>query len=152
MLYVFQQAFYAFFSTVGFTVLFNAPKNCITKASFCGMCGWLIKMTANNYLNSIIGATFLGAATVGIIGEIFAKKFKKPATVFIIPGIIPLVPGAGMYYTMLNFINNDFYETIKIGSDTIFTAIAIAIAVIVSSSIAKPILRIGMSTEKINKR
>lgn len=152
LLYVFKQALFSFLSTVGFSVLFNSPKNCIVKASICGMLGWLLKTFSAGYLNSLIGGTFIGAATVGVLGEIFAKRFKKPATVFIIPGIIPLVPGAGMYYTMLKFINNDFMETIKVGSDTIFTAISIAIAVIVASSITKSALGRKQPIEIIKKR
>ncbi len=152
MLFVFKQALFSFMSTVGFSVLFNTPKNCIVRSSICGMLGWLFKTFTSGYLNSIIGGTFIGAATVGVLGEIFAKKFKKPATVFIIPGIIPLVPGAGMYYTMLKFINNDFTETIKVGSDTIFTAISIAIAVIVASSITKSALGRKQPIEIIKKR
>ncbi|MDO5708242.1 MAG: threonine/serine exporter family protein [Andreesenia angusta] len=140
-MFIFQQALYSFLSTLGFSVLFNSPKDCIMKASFCGMAGWLVKMSLTSSFNSNVGGTFFGAMTVGIIGEALARKNKKPATVFIIPGIIPLVPGAGMYYTMINFINNNFSKTIEIGSDAIFTAISIAIAVIVASSLSRFVIR-----------
>ena len=140
-MFIFQQALYCFLSTLGFSVLFNSPKDCIMKASFCGMTGWLVKMSLTASFSSNVGGTFFGAMTVGLIGETLARKNKKPATVFIIPGIIPLVPGAGMYYTMINFINNNFAKTIEVGSDAIFTAISIAIAVIVASSISRAIIR-----------
>lgn len=142
MLFFLKQAIYSFISTLGFSILFNAPKDCIVKSSICGTFGWIVKLNLTDLFSSNVGGTFFGAATVGVIGEILAKKYKKPATVFIIPGIIPLVPGAGMYYTMLNFINNDFSKTIEVGSDAIFTAISIAIAVIVASSLSKAIIKL----------
>lgn len=136
-----QQCIYSFLSTLGFSILFNSPKDCLIKASLCGMLGWSFSTYFTGVLDTPIGGSFLGALTVGIVGELFAKRFKKPATVFIIPGIIPLVPGAGMYYTMLSFIRNQFNEAIRLGSTTIFTAFSIAIAVIVASSITKGTLR-----------
>ena len=72
----------------------------------------------------------------------FAKYFKKPATVFIIPGIITLVPGAGMYYTMLALIKKDFHEAANTGTETIFIAAAIAIGIILSSTMSRSIKRV----------
>ncbi len=141
MVFMIKQAIYAFLSTMGFSILFNAPKDCIIRSSICGMMGWLVKINLTDLFLSNVGGTFFGASVVAVIGETMARKYKKPATVFIIPGVIPLVPGAGMYYTMLNFINNDFSKTIEVGSDAFFTAISIALAVIVASSISKTTIR-----------
>ncbi len=57
---------------------------------------------------------------VGTLGELFARYFKKPATVYIIPGIVPLVPGAGMYYTMLALVEKDFLLAANNGTETFF--------------------------------
>lgn len=142
MLFYISQALYSLISTFGFAILFNGPKNCLIKASVCGMMGWIVNVLSENLLGSPTLSTFLGAITVGVMGEIFAKLFKKPATMFIIPGVIPLVPGAGMYYTMLSLITGEFNETARLGSETVFTAFLIAIAIIISSSLSKGILRV----------
>lgn len=142
MYFYISQAIYSLLSTFGFAVLFNGPKNCLLKASVCGMMGWLANITAGKLMLSPTISTFIGAMTVGIMGEIFAKLFKKPATMFIIPGVIPLVPGAGMYYTMLSLITGEFSETAQLGSETVFTAFSIAIAIIISSSLNKALLRL----------
>ncbi|KNF08708.1 hypothetical protein CLPU_5c00150 [Gottschalkia purinilytica] len=141
MIFYIKQALYAFLSTVGFAVLFNGPKDTLVNAGTCGAIGWLVNIIAKYLSNSSIVGTFLGATTAGLLGEAYAKIFKKPATVFIVPGIIPLVPGAGMYYTMLALIKKNFITAADIGSQTIFTAFSIAIAVIVSSSINRAIMK-----------
>lgn len=141
MSFYISQAIYSLLSTFGFSILFNGPKNCLVKASLCGMAGWTVNVVAMKISNSPTLSTFLGALTVGLMGEIFAKAFKRPATMFIIPGVIPLVPGSGMYYTMLTLITGDFSETAQRGSETVFTAFSIAIAIIIASSVSKGILK-----------
>ncbi len=70
-----------------------------------------------------------------------ARYYKKPATVYIIPGIVPLVPGAGMYYTMLALVSKDFYTAINKGTETFFIAAAISLGIIISTSLSRSIKR-----------
>lgn len=132
-----KQIIYSFLSTIGFAVLFNIPKGSILMSGINGAAGWAIYMIINNIYSSPVAATFLAAITVGLIGEILAKHFKKPATVFIIPGIVPLVPGAGTYYTMLAIVEKNFLEAANIGTETLFIAGSIASGIIISSSLIK---------------
>ena len=37
---------------------------------------------------------------MGIYAGIMARIYKKPTTVFIAVGAIPLIPGSGLYYTI----------------------------------------------------
>ena len=84
----------------------------------------------------------MGAFLVGTLGEILATKYKKPATVFITPGIVTLVPGAGMYYTMSYLVNENFISAIDEGVEVFFIAAAIATGIIFSTILSK-------STKKI---
>ncbi|WP_026893950.1 threonine/serine exporter family protein [Clostridiisalibacter paucivorans] len=138
MIYNFIKHFIlAFFSSAGFSVIFNAPRNCIIKSGLSGAFGWLVYKIINSLFFSSVAGSFLGAITVGFLGEVFARFFKKPATVFIIPGIVPLVPGAGMYYTMLAIIEKRFIDAANKGSEVLFIAAAIASGIIISSSISQ---------------
>ncbi len=126
-----------FFATIGFAVYFYAPLDSIFASGVAGGLSWVILyIFMNNFNNKILG-TFLGAFLVGILGEFLARKLKKPATVFITPGIVSLVPGAGMYYTMLYLVQNDFPQALVVGSETFFMAAAISIGIIVSTIFSK---------------
>lgn len=140
MFYI-QQLLYAFLSTVGFAVIFNSPKDTIIKSGFNGMMGWLAYMVTNNLTSSPIAGSFLGALTVGILGEVFAKIFKKPSTTFTISGVIPLVPGKGIYYTMLSLTEKNFLTAADYGSQTILVSVALASGIIVSSSFNRAIMK-----------
>ncbi|GFN36324.1 threonine/serine exporter family protein [Tepidimicrobium xylanilyticum] len=133
---------FAFISSMGFAILFSIPKNSILKSGFIGSMGWMVYYIMSDILNDSIISTFFGAITVGALGELFARYFKKPATIFIIPGIIPLVPGAGMYYTMLALIEKDFSMAANKGTETFFIAAAISIGLIVSTSLSRSIKRV----------
>ncbi|MCT4507550.1 MAG: threonine/serine exporter family protein [Tepidibacter sp.] len=128
---------YSFLATIGFSIFFNVPKKDLLYASLTGSIGWTLYTYLNSITNSASLSSFIAATVIGLLGELFARINRKPVTVFIIPGIVPLVPGYGMYLTMLDIINNDFYSAAKTGSDTIFIAGSIAIGVILVSSTAK---------------
>lgn len=126
---------YAFISTAGFSVLFNIPKDCIIKASFIGAVGWTVYSIFPS--ESTIMTAFFASLTIGILGEIFSRIFKEPVTIFIIPGIIPIVPGYGLYYTMLKIIEKDYQSATNIGFESIIIALLIASGLMVSASISK---------------
>ncbi|NLY77308.1 MAG: threonine/serine exporter [Tissierellia bacterium] len=132
---------FAFLSTVGFSVLFTTPKDSIVKAGIVGSIGWGLYYISSLVLNNSIISTLIASISIGIVGELFAKYYKKPATVFIIPGIIPLVPGAGMYYTMLELVEKNYYAAVDKGTETFFLAAAISIGLIISTTLSTSIKR-----------
>ncbi|MCT4605409.1 MAG: threonine/serine exporter family protein [Marinisporobacter sp.] len=147
---MFLQFLFSFLSTLGFAILFNVPKNSLLKASIAGGIGWIAYVYCNEKFHSLIVASFVGACIVAIISEIFARKFKETVTVFVIPGIIPLVPGAGMYYTMLAVIEKDFSKFASIGSETMFVAGGIAAAILIVSSLTRMIFQVKVRKYRKN--
>lgn len=141
-MYFVKQLIFAFMSTIGFSILFNAPRKNIVVIGLTGSFGWLMYKVSEYYNGLPIASTLIGAITVGIIGEIFARLLKKPATIFIIPGIVPLVPGSGMYYTMYAIIERRFLDAANFGSETLFIAASIATGISISSSFGKVISKI----------
>ena len=137
-----KQFILSFISTVGFSILFSAPKETLAHAGFVGASGWSVFYITSHAFNSNIAGTFFAALTVGLLGEVFARSNKKPATLYITPGILPLVPGAGMYYTMFALVEKDFLLAADKGAETFFVAAAIAIGIIISSIFSQSITRV----------
>lgn len=130
---------YAFFAAVGFSVLFNIPRKEMVYAGICGGTGWVIHMSMQEFGMSVIFTSFVGALAVGILSETFAKFRKMPATVFVVPGIIPLVPGYGLYFSMLSIIEKNYDEASRVGFETLIIATVIASAIIISTTFGKMI-------------
>lgn len=138
---VLLQFIYSFFATIGFAIYFGAPVNSIIPSGISGGASWSLYYIMFSILNDKILATFMGAFLVGTLGEALAIKYKKPATVFITPGIVPLVPGAGMYYTMSYLVGRNFNKAINAGTEVFFMAAAIAMGIIVSTIFTRSIRR-----------
>lgn len=131
------QFIYAFCATTGFAILFHVPKKEILPAGIVGAVGWLVYMYCNLDGNGVLIGCFMGACVVGLIADIFSRIFKEAATVFIIPGILPLVPGAGMYYTTLYFINGELEMAATRGTETLLMAGSISLGLLVIGAIFK---------------
>ncbi|MDD2484105.1 MAG: threonine/serine exporter family protein [Eubacteriales bacterium] len=138
------QFIYAFFATFGFCLIFHVPFRHIVPASLVGACGWATYHFLLFLETSPVFACFIGACVVGILSEILCRLCKEASLIFIIPGVLPLVPGAGMYYTMLSLMSDDMLETARIATETLLMAGGIAMAILLVSSISRMITLIVM--------
>lgn len=87
-------------SSIGFGLVFSMPKRALLVSGINGGIGWIIYKLVLNTTSSIYVASFLSALVISSISEIQARKFKFPASIFIIPGVINLCPGEAIYNTM----------------------------------------------------
>ena len=137
----FRQFILATIAVIGFAGYFNVKgKKVLVGACISGGFSFAI-FSHFSQLDQVVFGTFVAALLIGLIGEFLSVRLKAPSTVFITPGIIPLVPGAGMYYTMLDFVNEDFQSMISTGANTIFIAGSIAMGILVASIFSRSLQR-----------
>ncbi|HHV30546.1 MAG TPA: threonine/serine exporter [Clostridium sp.] len=125
----------AFIGSICPGVIYNVEKRNLIWVGFCGMLGWITYRTFNELAESVVLASFLGAVVVGIYSESVARLLKAPATVFSVPGIIPLVPGIGAYNTIQHIAENQLYEAASKGIETMSCAGAIAFGILLTSAV-----------------
>ncbi len=87
----------AFLAIVTFAILLETPKKYLWCAGVVGAAGWFVSLLSQRMGANEILATFFSAMMITIVSHVFARIFKAPVTVFLIAGILPTVPGAGMY-------------------------------------------------------
>lgn len=134
---VYMHFIFAFISTIGFAIFLKAPKLTLIPSGFIGGIGWAVYYSIVTATDNNIASNFIAAILISLFSEIFARKLKQPAIVFIIPGIILLVPGLGMYNTMLYLVQTNYTDAIAKGSDVLFVAGAISMGVLVVTSLFK---------------
>ena len=132
---LFIEFIFAFLGTLGFTLIFNVPMRHIPIASFVGGAGWVVFQIADAMGCGVAIACFFGACTVGLTSDISSKVCKEAATIFVIPGVLPLVPGAGTYYTMLAIVQGNLDQAAAKGIETLAMAGAIALGLLVMGTI-----------------
>ncbi len=129
--------FYSFLASLGFAFIFNIRGKNIFIASLGGGLSWLTYLIIQNMHGSITVSLFTGAFVVSIYSEVMARKFRAPVTTYTICGIIPLVPGGGMYDTMYASISGNVSKATLAGLQTLTSAGAIAIAMVMVSSLCR---------------
>jgi len=127
----------AFFSTLFFAVLFNVSRYELIYCGIVGAIGWTSYLIIKYYSNSIVFSTFIATLIISVLSHILAKKRRNPVTIFQISGIIPLVPGAGMYKTLYYIVNNDYSMSTFYLFETLQIAGSIAIGMILVASFNK---------------
>lgn len=135
-----------FLMSASIGILYRIPRKLLVYASLVGVAAWLIM-----YYTMIAGATivladFLASVAIGVIAEILARILKKPATIFIIPGFIPLVPGGDAYVSMLYMVKGQYVNGVAMGMQTVLTGGAIAFGIFVSSTIIRLLINYSMES------
>lgn len=135
-----------------FAYFFHINKYDIIWTSLAGGFGWVTFLLLQRSQETPIAAYLAGALCVGIISELFAIIFRKPATVYIVSGIIPFVPGGGMYETMLYSTLGNMEAAARTGFQTLSAAAAIAVGIAVASSISRLLARLVKSRNLQTRR
>jgi uncharacterized membrane protein YjjB (DUF3815 family) len=127
---------WAALGTVGFALLFDLHPRDLPMAIIGAVLGWGVYSLALGSGTPGI-AYFASAAVIGLWAEIAAVIVKRPASIFIVCAILPIVPGGGMYQTMLESVRGDLNGSLSVGFSTLLSAGAIAAGLAVSSALSR---------------
>ncbi|NMB21270.1 MAG: threonine/serine exporter [Firmicutes bacterium] len=128
------QAIIGFMGAITFAYIYRAPRDQLVYAGVVGAVGWTICLVTSEAWGELAGV-FFAATSVALCSEILARRRHQPVLVFLIPGVIPLVPGAKAYLTMLSFLQQDYTEAIILLVSTLLLAGAVAAGIIIASSV-----------------
>ena len=108
--------------TVGFSLLFGVPALYYPYCGLIGGIGWLVYLCLLPG-TSATAATFFATVVVILLSRWFAVRKRCPATLFLISGIFPLVPGAGVYWAA-------YYNQLQMALETGYGAVKAAVAIV----------------------
>lgn len=120
-------------ATAFFAILFQVPRRAIILSALLGGAGYLLYDITTPLTHSAIAGYFFGTLFMAICSEILARIKRIPATIFMIPAIVPLVPGLGLYNTMMYLVQKKNSLAAKTGTSTILEIIAMAMAMVLTA-------------------
>lgn len=126
------QFIFSFLATASLCVIFNAPIKAIPYCGLVGAVGWMIYYIAIQQYFTEVSASFLGAFVVAICAQGFARMLKTPMIVFIVSGIIPLVPGGLAYNTIRYLVERNYSLGLEMGIRVFLISGAIAMGIVFS--------------------
>ena len=126
---------FSFISSVTFGVLCNVPRRSLIAGGVIGMIGWMgyWGLSSNGvgvFLSSLCCSLLLAYA-----GQVAAHLFKKPLTVFFVPGLVPVVPGITFYEAFKKLLLNEYEQSFYVFLDVAYCAVGITCGLVIASII-----------------
>lgn len=130
----------AVIATISFGITFQMPRRHYLACGLTGAVGWMVYIFCVE-LFALSPAIATLVATLPLTGcaRFFAIRHKAPVTIFLLPGIFPLVPGAGIYYTAYYFLQGEQELFASKGGETFKVALALALGIALVCSLPLPL-------------
>lgn len=126
----------AFLGAYGFGMVFNIHH---TRRLFWtgvgGSVGWIVYLLVLHQSGSVFLAMFSATAIIVFLSEVLARAIKVPIIMLMVPMLIPLIPGGGLYYTMGALVAGDSAAAAANAYSLATQAGAIAVGIIVMTSV-----------------
>jgi uncharacterized membrane protein YjjP (DUF1212 family) len=126
----------AFIGTAAFAVLFGVPRKYYTLCGVSGTLGWILYMILVRYAAfTAPAATVFATMLVVLSARWFSVLDRCPAIVFLLCGIFPLVPGAGVFWTSYYVVSDQLRLALGSGFMAVKVTIAIVLGIILISEL-----------------
>ena len=145
-----MKCLWVFLGTISFGIIFNIRGKNLVFASLGGLLSWIVCETVKGYQIQEVQSYFLAAVVIAFYSEFMAIYRKAPVTVFIVSGMIPLVPGGSIFYTMHALIMGNYSEFTQKGITTFAIAGVIALGILIASFCVQIIRYVCRSFNKKN--
>lgn len=127
--YIYQLVL-AFIGSLGFSIIFRIRIERLMVASFGGIICWLIYFLCRDFCNmGIFVSSFLSTVGAAIYAECIAHYQHFPSIIMYIPGLVPLIPGSGLYYTMSHAVHGQWQDMLSTCYATMQCALGIAMGI-----------------------
>lgn len=126
--------------TVAFALFFHVRSRHLLLATLGGALSWLLYLLVLGRDHNVFLSALVASMGICLWAETLARLRKAPANIFLIPGIIPLLPGGALYYTMNALINGDMATVIQKGKETGLVALGIVGGILIASELMRVIL------------
>ena len=123
------QTLAAFIGTLAFSVFFHVQSKHYLLCGGIGAAGWLCYQLLYPVVG-VVEACFFATVVIIILSRFFSIRRRCPVTVYLISGIFPLVPGAGIYWTAYYCITQQSNLAISKGLETLQIAVAIVLGIV----------------------
>ena len=123
-----------FIGCIGFSIYYNIHGPGILVCTFGGVLTWSAYLLAQELGVGIIYANFLGGIVASVYAEVMARIRRFPAISYLVVSLFPLLPGAGVYYTMVYAVENDMLRFAAKGYQTAAIAAALALGILLVST------------------
>ena len=100
-----EQSVWASIAAAGFAILFNVPPHMLGACALSGSLAFVARGgIVGVRLGSLELASLYASTLISLLSLAWARRYRVPALVFVIPAVIPLVPGALAFRTVKDLL------------------------------------------------
>ena len=131
---------WALLACVGFGLIYNIHGVGILICGLGSGLGWLAYQISMGLGTGDIFAAFAAAVVIGTYSECMARVRRCPVTGYLQVALLPLVPGAGVYYAMCSCVEGDTQAFLSELLHTFGMAAALSVGAMLASSVLRTLL------------
>lgn len=120
---------------VGFAILFNVHGGGMWLCTLGGVATWMVYLLAQQLGYGVYSMNFFATLVAALYAETMARIRKYPVTSYLVVSTFPLLPGAGIYYTMSLGLAGDFHAALAKGLETAGIAGCLAVGILLVSTL-----------------
>ena len=147
------QIFCGALGTLGFALFFFVRPKHLLLATLGGALSWLIYLLVLHGGGGVFLAALVSSMAVCFWSEALARVRKAPALIFLLPGIVPQLPGGALYYSMSALIQEDMDTFFQKGKEAGLVALGIGVGILIASEVVRllicPAKHAGIRGERI---
>ena len=129
------QCLFAFIGCVGFMIQFNVHGKGGLLCALGGTLSWAVYLIAVDISGSDLAGYFWSALFSSLYSEIMARIRKYPAISYLVVSLFPMIPGAGVYYTMNYAVQGQMDAFTHKGMFTAAIAGIMAVGILLGSTV-----------------
>ena len=119
--------------TLGFSLLFHVKGKKLIAIALGGAASTAIYLWVLAASGEKAMALLVSTIAIGVLAEVFARLFKAPVISFLVPMLVPLIPGGDLYYTTSFLIRGQSADFAARGESLLWQAGAIAFGIILAA-------------------
>ena len=129
------QCLFAFIGCLGFTILFNIQFPGGILCMLGGALSWFVYCIALELFGSELAAYLWSSLVASVYSETMARIRKYPAISYLVVSLFPMIPGAGVYYTMNYAVQGNMEMFASKGMFTAAIAGIMAVGILLGSTV-----------------
>lgn len=123
--------------TLGFNILFHIRGRKLWLSTLGGLISWAVFLALEPLHAGEAIRYLVSAATITVYAEVLARVEKTPTTTFLVPSIVPLIPGGALYYTMNYALNKQWSAFAQQAFYTLQLAFSLAAGIIAVTTLMR---------------
>ena len=100
---------------------------------------WIVYLLCSQAGASVYSANFFSEVVAAVYSEGMGRWRKCPVTSYLVISSIPLLPGAGIYYTMSIGLSGEVQEALQKGLETAGIAGSLAVGILLVSTVFRAV-------------